>query len=169
MPNPTLVLAEWLEAILTAYSLGMWGIVFPLAGGPNGPLWRWVLVEEGIFILFVFLAMWWTHMVLGLGNTGRTPQHWGTAAVFACCFSLLWCWYSLVATYAIGQGLHPNDGWEWLYFTWGLPMLLSGAILPGDQLVPQLGLALPIGTVLILLLGRAWPDGGRGRSSRGGR
>ncbi len=149
-------LSAWLAATLTAYSLGIWSMVVPLAGGPDAPLWRWVLVEEGLFVLWLFLSAWWVRLLLGPGRARRTPQHWGSAAVFACILSLLCIWYSLTATQAIALGVHPRQGWEWVFFTWGLPMLLAGSIIPGSPFLAQFGLALGIGAGTVLLLGRVW-------------
>ena len=149
-------LAAWLAGLLKGYSLGLWGIVVSLAGGLQAPLWRWVLVEEGLFVFLLAFGSWWVRMVLGLGNTVRTPEHWGTAAVFASGFSLLWSWYGLVASQAIHLGVHPLYGWEWPFFTWGLPLLAAGSLLPTQGLLPQFGAALVMGALSFLLLGRLW-------------
>ena len=149
-------LGAWFGEALKAYSLTMWKTVAFWAGGAEGPLWRWALVEQGLFLLLLIVGSWWIRMVIGVGRLRQTPQHWGAAAVFACGFSLLWNWYSFVASQAIVQGLHPQYGWEWTFFTWGLPLLVASALLPAASLLMQLGVALAIGVVVLLLLGRSW-------------
>ena len=149
-------LSAWLTATLTTFSLAIWTLVPPLAGGPEGPLWRWVLVEQGLFVLWLFIAGWWTRMVLGLAGTRRNTQHWGTAAVFACVFSLAWSWYGVTAAHAMALGLHPRYGWEWTFFTWGAPLLIAGGIFPAAGFLVHLGIALGIGAGAILALGRLW-------------
>lgn len=156
MFDPTAALSAWLAATLTGLSLAIWAAVLPLAGGPDSPLWRWVLVEVGLFVVWLFLGAWWTRMVLGLGTVRRTPQHWGAAAVFACGFSLGWNWYHLTATHAITLGAHPTYGWEWMFFTWGLPMLVAGTVLPGASLLVKLGAAMGLAALVVLVMGRVW-------------
>ena len=131
------------------------GIASGLAGGPQAPLWRWVLVEEGLFLLLLLVGAWWVRIVLGLGRMRRTPQHYGTA-VFACGFSLLWCWYGLMVTAAMAAGLHPRQRWAWSFFTWGLPFTVAAGALPSAGLVIQLGTAIALGALALLDLGRLW-------------
>lgn len=162
-------LAAWLTATLTGYSLAIWNIVIPLAGGPGSPLWRWVLVEQGLFLLGVLFAAWWTRMVLGVGRTHRTLSHWGAAAVCACGFSLSWGWYNLTASHAIALGVHPQCGWEWNFFSWGLPFLLAGSLFPGAPFLVTFGVSLAFGALAILALGRLWAGvPGLSRSQRRG-
>ena len=158
-------LAVWLTNTLTGYSLAVWGAVSSMAGGPSAPVWRWVLVEQGLFVLAMVCSVWWVRMMLGVGGTRRTPQHWGAAAVFASVFSLLWIWYHLTAAHAISLGLHPTHGWEWGFFTWGLPTLLVGVLLPGAAFLTQLGIAVGLGAFGILLVGGLWASfpGPKGR------
>ena len=145
-------LAGWLQASLTAFSLAVYGGVIPLAGGRDAPLWRWVLVEEGLFVVFLFLGVWLTRIVLG----GRRTQNWGAAAVFAAGFGLLWNWYSLTASQAIELGAHPYQGWEWTFFTWGMPLLLASVALPGVGFVGQLGVAMGLAAVAVIALAGVW-------------
>lgn len=157
MPGYFDALAGGLAAALSAWSLGVWATVIPLAGGPHGPVWRWVLVEEGLFLLLLAVGSWWVRVTLGLGQLRRTPQHYGVASVFATIFSLLWCWYGLTLTAAMAAGMHPIAGWEWAFFTWGLPMTLAAAIVaPGAGLVVHLGVALTLGAAALMALGRVW-------------
>ncbi len=163
-------LTVWLANTLTGFSLGVWSAVVSLADGPGSPIWRWVLVEQGLFTISLVFAVWWLRMVLGVGKMSRTPQHWGTAAVFACTFSFLFDWYHLTATTAIALGLHPTYGWEWNFFTWGLPMLLVGILMPAASFVVQLGISVAIGAFALLALGALWAalPGPRPRGTRNG-
>ena len=156
MTGFSLLFSGGLAAALTAFSLGIWRAVVSLAGGSSGPLWRWVLVEEGLFLLLLFIGAWWVRIVLGLGKMVRTPQHYGTAAVFASVFSLLWCWYGLMVVPAMDAGLHPLEGWEWPFLTWGLPFALASWLLPAAGLLVQLGFAIGLGALALMVLGRAW-------------
>lgn len=156
MYDPSRMLADWLAAVLHGYSTTLWNMVSPLAGGPEGPLWRWVVVEQGLFLLLLFLGAWWVRMVVGIGRIKRTTQHWGTAAVFACGFSLLWNWYGLVASQAIQLGLHPRYGWEWTFFTWGLPYLVASGVFPALAFLAQFGVALALGALGLVIGGRIW-------------
>lgn len=165
-------LASWLAATLTAYSLAIWGAVLPLAGGAESPLWRWVLVEQGLFVLGVFVAAWFIRMTLGVGRTPRSAEHWAAAAVFAAGFSFLWGWYNLTVSYAIELGAHPRHGWEWNFFSWGLPLLAAGAVAPGAGFLLKFGLALALGAGALLGLGGLWsalPAPRRARGKAGAR
>lgn len=165
MYEPSQPFALWLAAVLQAYSGVVWDIVPRLAGGPQGPPWRWALVELALFGGLLFVGAWWVRMLIGVGRYARAPQHWGTAAVFACGFSLLWNWYGLVASQMMQIGLHPTEGWEWTFLTWGLPFMVAGAAFSGAPFLGKLGVALALGTVALLALGRWWA-GGRGLPRR---
>ena len=166
-----LALTVWLTNTLTGLSVGVWSAVVSLADGPGSPVWRWVLVEQGFFTISVVFAAWWLRIVLGVGKVRRTPQHWGTAAVFASMFSFLLDWYHLTATTAIALGLHPTYGWEWNFFTWGLPMLLVQIVMPTVSFVVQLGISVALGAFALLVLGALWAalPGPNRRATRSGK
>lgn len=156
-------LAAWLQGLLTALSLAVYMGVVPLAGGADGPLWRWVLVEEGLFAVFLLVSTWLTRVVLGVGRT----TNWGAAAVVACGLGLVWNWYSLTSSYAVSTGLHPYQGWEWSFFTWGAPLLVAGPFSQSAGFVVHLGCAMAVATGVLLVLARAWSAAGNPFARRG--
>jgi hypothetical protein len=145
-------LAAALLSMLTNLSLAIYSTVIPLAGGRDAPLWRWLLVEQGLFALFLFVAVWFTRLVLGL----RRTANWGAAAVVAVVFGLLWNWYGLTAAHAIEVGLHPYAGWELTFFTWGLPLLAAGLVFPTAGLMNQLGVGMAEVAGAVLFCARMW-------------
>jgi len=124
-------LAAALLGMLTNLSLAIYSTVIPLAGGRDAPLWRWFLVEQGLF-----------------------------AAVAAVGFGLLWNWYGLTAAHAIELGLRPYAGWEMTFFTWGLPLLAAGLVFPAAGLMNQLGVAMAEVAAVVLVCARMWAIAG---------
>jgi len=149
-------LSEWLVEALKALSISIWGLVVPLAGGSDGPLWRWALVELGLFSLLLFGGSLWIAAVLGAGRVRRTPQRSGSAAVFAAVLSFVWNWYAVAGSQAIVLGLHPQEGWERMFFSWGLPMLMAGNIIPAAGFTLHFGIGLVLGAAILFDLGRLW-------------
>ena len=148
--------SKWVAEALRALSISIWSLVVPLAGGSNGPLWRWALVEIGLFSLLLFGGSLWVATVLGAGRVARTPQRWGSAAVFACLLSFVWNWYAVLGSQAVVLGMRPQEGWEQLFLTWGLPLLMAAGIVPGGELMLHFGIGLAFGTAILFDLGRCW-------------
>ena len=113
-------------------------------------------MEQGLFLLLLSSSVWWIRAVLGRGLGRERPHRWGSAVMIATALSLLWNWYALLASQAILLGLHPQNGWEWTFYTWGFPLLVAGGLLPGIPFLAQLGFALGFGAILLLDLGRVW-------------
>lgn len=146
------LLAGWLAAFLTRLSLAIYSLVVPLAGGREGPLWRWVLVEQGLFVVFLVAAVWWVRLLA----LNRRLSGLGTAAVFAVGFSLVWNWYGVTAAHAIEMGMRPFFGWEWTFLTWGLPFSVAWTLVPAGGFIPQFGLGIALGTAVLLAAGLGW-------------
>lgn len=145
-------LAAWLTGALTNLSLAVYGVVPPLAGGAEGPVWRWVLVELGLFALFLLIAVWWVRIFV----MARSRSGLGAGAVLAVVLGLVWNWYSVTAIHAVEQGIRPVAGWEWVFLTWGLPLTLAGVVAPTAGFVAQLGLAMAVAAVALLLVALLW-------------
>lgn len=145
-------LAAWLTGALTSLSLAVYSVVPPLAGGPEGPVWRWVLVELVLFGIFLLIGIWWIRLFV----MGRSRSGLGVGAVLAVVLGLIWNWYSVIAIHAVEQGIRPVAGWDWVFLTWGLPLTVAGVVLPTAGFIAQLGLAMAEAAVALLLAALLW-------------
>ncbi len=147
-------LAAWLTGALTNLSLVIYAGVVPLAGGADGPVWRWVVVELGLFALFLLIAVWWIRLFV----MGRRRSGLGVGAVLSVVLGLVWNWYGVTAFHAVEQGVRPLAGWEWTFLTWGLPLTVAGVVLPTAGFITQLGLAMAQAAVALLLGALLWAN-----------
>ena len=150
---------EWVVATIkgapSAISLFLWDLISLLAGGPDGPTWRWVVMEEGLLLLLVLAGAYLVRRILGRGLERHMSQ-WGISWAVATPFAAVWTWCSFIIADAIRLGEHPLVIRDVAEMTWGLPMYLSFPFLAFGGVLLQVTVALALASFTILLVGHAW-------------
>lgn len=145
---------SFLGTLVLAVPTALWNAVTVLAGGPDAPWWRWVLVEEGILLALIAVAA-----LFGRGVQRRLHHEfvvrWGAAAAIAAPFGLVWAGYSLLMSQAMNTAAHPDTARELLTFTWALPLTVALPAYAVGGVMLQVGLAAALGTVVLMYLGEA--------------
>lgn len=140
---------------LGTVSLFLWHVVSTLAGGPDSPAWRWALVEEGLFLALVLAGAYPIRRILGR-KLERHMSQWGFSLATAAPFAALWTWYSFVLSDATRLGAHPLAMRDVVTFTWGLPMAAAVPFLTFGGLLLQVGIAILLATMIIVVIGHTW-------------
>ena len=103
----------------------LWSVVTVLAGGAEGPWWRWATVELLVLAVLVAAGAGMSAAALKLGSHLGRGFRWLPALLAAVPFGAVWSGYALLQGQAINLSAHPQQAQDVLQLTWGLPLTLA--------------------------------------------
>lgn len=139
-----------------AIAVAIWHMVLVLAGGPDGGVWRWVVVEFGMLVALLVAggAVAATGLKVGGSVMPRVPMvRWIPAAIVALPFGTIWTAYAIMQSQAINVMMHPSELREVMHFTWGLPLVVTLPVYAVGGVWWQFAWAAAFGTIVVLLTG----------------